>query len=230
MKRNEVDLLHRYLDGAITPEEFESLEGLLRGSAESRSTLRSLATIDAKWQQLAAEEVLGKTSEPTTLSRDKTAATRKPAASVADSVGSRRLTPLGLMATALAMTLHDVEWFYTFVDDQYAQGRNPASSTQALREVLYSNDHDGGDLGVFTSFLFTHNAQVGIMAFALGFAAGLPVYILLFMNGMILGAPNAPTTPICTVMLSVPPARFARSMSVRTASSGACEPSTSGRR
>ena len=66
MKQNELDLLHRYLDGAITPEELESLEGLLRASAEARSNLRSLATIDAKWQQLAAEEVLGKTSEPTT--------------------------------------------------------------------------------------------------------------------------------------------------------------------
>ena len=38
MKQNELDLLHRYLDGAITPEELESLEDLLRSSAEARST------------------------------------------------------------------------------------------------------------------------------------------------------------------------------------------------
>ena len=56
MKQNELDLLHRYLDGAITEDELQSLEELLRNSAEARATLRSLATIDAKWQQLAADE------------------------------------------------------------------------------------------------------------------------------------------------------------------------------
>jgi hypothetical protein len=60
MKQNELDLLHRYLDGAITPDELESLEDLLRSSAEARSTLRSLATIDAKWQQLAADETVAR--------------------------------------------------------------------------------------------------------------------------------------------------------------------------
>ena len=45
MINDKLALLHRYLDGAITPEELESLEDLLRTSAEARSTLRSLATI-----------------------------------------------------------------------------------------------------------------------------------------------------------------------------------------
>jgi FecR-like protein len=58
MKQNELDLLHRYLDVAITPDELDSLEDLLRNSAEARATLRSLATIDAKWQQLAADEAV----------------------------------------------------------------------------------------------------------------------------------------------------------------------------
>ena len=102
------------------------------------------------------------------------------------------LSALFLLAgtvTALAMTLSNLEWFYTFVDAEYAQGRNPATSTLELRKVLYGGGKDSGsELGAFTSFLFTHNARVGMMAFALGFAAGLPVYILLFMNGMILGA------------------------------------------
>ena len=63
MKQNELDLLHRYLDGAITPEELESLEGLLRASAEARAMLRSLATIDAKWQQLATDEAMAMPSD-----------------------------------------------------------------------------------------------------------------------------------------------------------------------
>lgn len=53
MTENEFDLLDRYLDGTINAEEMESLDALLRRSEEARSTLRSLATIDAKWQQLA---------------------------------------------------------------------------------------------------------------------------------------------------------------------------------
>ena len=63
MKQNDFDLLHRYLDGAITPEELEKLEDLLRASAEARSTLRSLATIDAKWQQLASDEAMAMPSD-----------------------------------------------------------------------------------------------------------------------------------------------------------------------
>ena len=69
MKQNELDLLHRYLDGAITPEEFESLEDVLRSSAEARTTLRSLATIDAKWQQLSAEGVVATPNDRMTVSR-----------------------------------------------------------------------------------------------------------------------------------------------------------------
>jgi hypothetical protein len=64
MTDNELKLLHRYLDGAITPDELELLDELLRNDAEARTTLRSLATIDAKWQHLAAEEILGEKHTP----------------------------------------------------------------------------------------------------------------------------------------------------------------------
>ncbi|MGB0581115.1 MAG: FecR domain-containing protein [Limisphaerales bacterium] len=61
MKDEELDLLHSYLDGGISPEELETLEDLLRSNAKARSTLRSLATIDAKWQEL---ETKGLVSQP----------------------------------------------------------------------------------------------------------------------------------------------------------------------
>jgi uncharacterized membrane protein SpoIIM required for sporulation len=92
---------------------------------------------------------------------------------------------LGIL-TAYAMTSADPERFYDFVNDAYAQGRSPASSTEELRDVLY--DEGGGPLGTFASFLFTHNARVGMLCFALGFAAGVPVFVLLFTNGLLLGA------------------------------------------
>ena len=60
MNQENLNLLHRYLDGAITPKELGPLEQLLRESAQARATLRSLATIDAKWQQLAADETVAR--------------------------------------------------------------------------------------------------------------------------------------------------------------------------
>jgi len=45
-----------------------------------------------------------------------------------------------------------------------------------------------GALAILASFLFTNNARVGILAFALGFALGLPAIFLLFTNGLMLGA------------------------------------------
>jgi len=59
MTEAEEKWLHRYLDGAISPEDSESLENLLRADAETRRTLRTLATIDSKWRQLAADEDVG---------------------------------------------------------------------------------------------------------------------------------------------------------------------------
>ncbi|MGB0596561.1 MAG: hypothetical protein ACPGLY_07730 [Rubripirellula sp.] len=58
MNEPELELLHRYLDGTITSKELATLEDLLRSNKEARSTLRSLATIDAKWQQLAVGEAV----------------------------------------------------------------------------------------------------------------------------------------------------------------------------
>jgi hypothetical protein len=112
MTDNELTLLHRYLDGAITSDELESLEELLRNSAEARATLRSLATVDAKWQEIAADEAFGKPSEPHGASRGSvtTPSTEEPAASAspltavrpAAAQNSRRLTPLWLALTAVA--------------------------------------------------------------------------------------------------------------------------------
>lgn len=89
---------------------------------------------------------------------------------------------------AYVLTSRDADWYYVFVDEDLANGRDPAATTEDLRKDLYDPHHTKESLGVFASFLFTHNARVGMMAFALGFVAGVPVYLLLFVNGMILGA------------------------------------------
>jgi uncharacterized membrane protein SpoIIM required for sporulation len=45
-----------------------------------------------------------------------------------------------------------------------------------------------GEQAQFTTFLFTHNIQVAFLAFALGITAGVGTGIMLFSNGLMLGA------------------------------------------
>jgi uncharacterized membrane protein SpoIIM required for sporulation len=96
---------------------------------------------------------------------------------------STLLFALGV-AVAYALTAADPEWYYAFTLGS-AQGRTPASSTEDLRATLYASE---GPLTTFASFLFTHNARIGMTAFALGFAAGVPTALLLFLNGLNIGA------------------------------------------
>ncbi len=94
---------------------------------------------------------------------------------------------LGTVA-GLALTLADPERFDAFVGEEMAQGRGPAASTEELRQVLYRSEGAVTVLTLFATFLFTHNARIGMLCFALGFAAGLPAFILLLLNGLMLGA------------------------------------------
>jgi uncharacterized membrane protein SpoIIM required for sporulation len=91
-------------------------------------------------------------------------------------------------ATGFALTLRDAERFYAFVDQAYAQGRGPTSTTESLREVLYAERGAAELLTTFAMFLFSHNARVGLFAFAIGFAGGVPAALLMFANGLVLGA------------------------------------------
>ena len=95
---------------------------------------------------------------------------------------------LGTVA-GFALTLADQERYYSFVPEGLAEGRNPASTTEELRATLYHQDEEPAAwLTAFATYLFTHNSRVGILSFALGFVAGIPVFFLMFYNGLILGA------------------------------------------
>jgi uncharacterized membrane protein SpoIIM required for sporulation len=70
-----------------------------------------------------------------------------------------------------------------------AAGRSPTSTTQELRDALFHGaDSAEEQLALFSSFLFTHNAGIGMFAFALGIALGVPTVVLLLYNGLTLGA------------------------------------------
>jgi uncharacterized membrane protein SpoIIM required for sporulation len=99
-------------------------------------------------------------------------------------IASFLLLGLGVLV-GYRMTLADPERYSSFVGGM-AQGRSPASSPKELREILYGGGQ--GPLSVFATYLFTHNAKIGMLCFAVGFLAGVPVIYLLFSNGLSLGA------------------------------------------
>ncbi|MEN0064552.1 MAG: stage II sporulation protein M [Myxococcota bacterium] len=94
-----------------------------------------------------------------------------------------------VLGTAVGFVLTDAEpeRFYSFVDAALANGRGPTASCLELREPLYS---DGGQQGLaaFAAFLFAHNARIGLLAFGIGFAGGVPTALIVFTNGLMLGA------------------------------------------
>jgi len=99
------------------------------------------------------------------------------------------LTLLGAFV-AFILVHHSPEWFGTFMPEGLAQGREPTASTAELRGTLFGTHgtHGANGLTIFATFLFTHNAQIAILAFALGFACCLPTALLMVYNGMMLGA------------------------------------------
>jgi uncharacterized membrane protein SpoIIM required for sporulation len=101
------------------------------------------------------------------------------------------LTLAGTIA-AYGLVHADPSWFYTMIPDGMAQGRDPTASAQMLRDTIYQAEKEPGMndsmLATFAVFLFTHNSQVCIFSFALGFAFAVPTVLLITYNGMMLGA------------------------------------------
>ncbi|MBV8684567.1 MAG: stage II sporulation protein M [Caulobacteraceae bacterium] len=86
-----------------------------------------------------------------------------------------------------ALVTSDSDWYGSILPAQLAHGRDPAASTETLRAAIYGGD-DSQFLTAFATFLFTHNAQVSLLAFALGFAFGVPAAAMMGANGLTLGA------------------------------------------
>ena len=91
------------------------------------------------------------------------------------------------LAAGWILVAQDPDWYYAFVSHGLAGGRDPAATTEFLRKTLYD---DGGrkGLSVLATFLFTHNAQIAVFAFALGFAFCVPTAFLMISNGAMAGA------------------------------------------
>lgn len=103
-----------------------------------------------------------------------------------ETLAALALTLLGGLAGYLLVS-GDPSWFGGIVPSGLAGGRDFSASAESLRETLYHAEGAQG-LSTFATYLFTHNSQVSILAFALGFAFGIPTALLLVHNGAMLGA------------------------------------------
>jgi uncharacterized membrane protein SpoIIM required for sporulation len=81
----------------------------------------------------------------------------------------------------------DQEWYFSLVPTQFADTRVPGASREVLLESLKVEESANG-MSTFAAQLFTNNAGVSILAFALGFAFGIPSLMLLVHNMAVLGA------------------------------------------
>lgn len=94
------------------------------------------------------------------------------------------------IAAGFSLTVGDESWFATLVPGSLAGGRGAASTRQALLdgEIFAPWPGLAVSLGIAANFLFSHNTLVGIFAFCLGLAAGVPTVLLIAYQGLILGA------------------------------------------
>ncbi|MBI3438752.1 MAG: stage II sporulation protein M [Proteobacteria bacterium] len=104
-----------------------------------------------------------------------------------ETLAAALVTGAGL-AAAYFLVRSDPSYFFSFVPESLAGGRDPTATTEALRATLYAANDSRTPLGVFAAFLFTHNAQISLFAFALGIAFCLPSVLLIAYNGCTLGA------------------------------------------
>jgi uncharacterized membrane protein SpoIIM required for sporulation len=96
------------------------------------------------------------------------------------------LLTLASAVVAYLLVRGDPSWFFGIVPEGLSDGRDPAASAEALRGTLYDRHDDM--LATFATYLFTHNSQIAIFAFALGFAFAVPTVLLILYNGLMLGA------------------------------------------
>jgi uncharacterized membrane protein SpoIIM required for sporulation len=89
---------------------------------------------------------------------------------------------------AFILVGRDPDWFDSFIPQALASGRDPTATTAFLRDTLYHKASAHEALSALAAFLFTHNAQIAIFAFALGFALCLPTAGLMVFNGCMAGA------------------------------------------
>ena len=100
------------------------------------------------------------------------------------------LTLLGGIVGGFLLAHANEDWIGALVPGDLAGDRGPDSTADELRkEEIYAPWPGLVDsFALMANFLFSHNTLVGILTFSLGIAAGIPGLLLLFYQGLGLGA------------------------------------------
>jgi uncharacterized membrane protein SpoIIM required for sporulation len=85
------------------------------------------------------------------------------------------------------LVAQDEAWYYRLVPGGLADTRVPGASREQLLATLATEESAAG-LSTFAAQLFSNNSAVCILAFALGFAFGIPSLMLMVPNMAMLGA------------------------------------------
>lgn len=85
------------------------------------------------------------------------------------------------------LVAQDEAWYYRLFPASPGEPRVPGASREQLLSVLATEENASG-LSAFAAQLFSNNSAVCILAFALGFAFGIPSLLLLVHNMALLGA------------------------------------------
>jgi uncharacterized membrane protein SpoIIM required for sporulation len=183
--------------GSLSPEELQSLPLLYRSVVSSLSVARAIA-LDANMlaylESLSLRGFLVVYAPRMTL-REGIAgflAHQFPAA-------VRRVWPhllivilasLAGMLAGFILVAGNEDWFTTLVSSDLSGGRGPESTREDLLKHEIYGPWGGAAhaFALFANTLFQHNTMVGLLAFSLGLAAGLPTILLMLYNGVVLGA------------------------------------------
>jgi uncharacterized membrane protein SpoIIM required for sporulation len=94
------------------------------------------------------------------------------------------------IAAGFLLTASDESWFNTLMPSGIAADRGPESTREDLltHEIFAPWDGPARAFALFANTLFQNNTMVGVLAFSLGLAAGVPTILLLLYNGLSLGA------------------------------------------
>ncbi|MGJ8562727.1 MAG: stage II sporulation protein M [Alphaproteobacteria bacterium] len=179
---------------SLTNEQITLLPNLYRSTLSSLSAARSTSldqNVIAYLESLSARAYYILYGAQVSLPRRLSHFFRRDWPSAASALKGETLISALIMllgaVVAYFLVSSNPEWYFSFIPEQLAGGRSPASSTEALRETLYDSA-DTDSLATFATTLFSHNSRVAILAFALGFAFCIPTAILMLYNGCTLGA------------------------------------------
>jgi uncharacterized membrane protein SpoIIM required for sporulation len=182
---------------SLSPEELQTLPLFYRAAVSSLSVARSIA-LDRNMltylEGLALRGFLIVYLPRMTLwdgfagflSRDFPAAVRRVWPHLLIAI----LATLAGAVAGFILVAESEEWFTTLVPSGLSGDRGPESTRESLLKEELFVQWEGATHAflLFANTLFQHNTMVGILAFSLGLAAGVPTVLLMIYNGLIIGA------------------------------------------